>query len=68
VLLPHCRSNTADQLRSSIACAGFVSCIRLLDDAARSLALLAVLPGDLNTRDELLVLVVIPVAEHYALP
>ena len=23
--------NTADQLRSSIACAGFVSCIRLLD-------------------------------------
>ena len=27
-------SNTADQLRSSVACAGFVSCIRLLDRAA----------------------------------
>jgi hypothetical protein len=24
-----CPSNTADQLRSSVACAGFVSCIRL---------------------------------------
>jgi len=33
--LPRCRSNTADQLRSSIACAGFVSCIRLFDGAAR---------------------------------
>ena len=27
--LVRCPSNTADQLRSSVACAGFVSCIRL---------------------------------------
>ncbi len=37
--MPRCPANTADQLRSFIACAGFVSCIRLFcgprDDALR---------------------------------
>jgi hypothetical protein len=28
-----CPSNTADQLQSSVACVGFVSCIRLFDGA-----------------------------------